>query len=103
MGSEHRRRPALADRDRRCLFANAGGGDFHLVELCSGQECWTSQMAPPAFRWPPRKAGPPFDIGAYEFGASGGDYNRDGSVTAADYICGAKHRPERHSIRRRRR
>ena len=51
----------------------------------------TSQSAPPAdFDGLPRKAGAAFDIGAYEFGALAGDYNRDGAVTAADYVLWRK-------------
>jgi hypothetical protein len=33
-----------------------------------------------------RPAGGAFDIGAYEFGALVGDYNRDGRVDEADYV-----------------
>ena len=53
------------------LFANAAGNAYHLEGL-------------------PRKAGAAFDIGAYEFGALAGDYDRDGAVTAADYILWRK-------------
>lgn len=68
------------------LFANAAGNDYHLSSTSPAKNTGTSTQAPPAdLEGLPRKAGAAFDIGAYEFGALAGDYNRDGAVTAADY------------------
>jgi parallel beta-helix repeat protein len=73
------------------LFVNSGSSDFHLLSTSPAKNAGTSQFAPPAdFDGLPRKAGAAFDIGAYEFGALAGDYNRDGSVTAADYVLWRK-------------
>jgi hypothetical protein len=38
----------------------------------------------------PRPAGGVYDIGAFEFGALAGDYNRDGKVDAGDYTLWRK-------------
>jgi parallel beta-helix repeat protein len=73
------------------LFINAAGNDYHLSSTSPAKNTGTSQLAPPAdLEGLPRKAGAGFDIGAYEFGALGGDYNRDGAVTAADYVLWRK-------------
>jgi parallel beta-helix repeat protein len=73
------------------LFMNPGGNDYHLLTTSPAKNTGTSQSAPPAdFDGLPRKAGAAFDIGAYEFGSLAGDYNRDGAVTAADYVLWRK-------------
>ena len=73
------------------LFVNPAGGDYRLLTTSPAKNAGTSQLAPPAdFDGLPRKAGAAFDIGAYEFGALAGDYNRDGAVTAADYVLWRK-------------
>ena len=73
------------------LFANLAGNDYHLQSGSPAKNAGTSQFAPPAdIEGLPRKAGAAYDIGAYEFGALAGDYNRDGSVTAADYVLWRK-------------
>jgi len=73
------------------LFVNPSGSDYHLLTNALAKNAGTSQSAPPAdLDGLPRKAGVAFDIGAYEFGALAGDYNRDGAVTAADYVLWRK-------------
>jgi hypothetical protein len=73
------------------MFANLAGNDYHLTSTSPAKNAGTSQFAPPAdFDGLPRKAGAAFDIGAYEFGALAGDYNRDGDVTGADYVLWRK-------------
>lgn len=73
------------------LFVNSAGSDYHLTSTSPAKNAGTSQSAPPAdFDGLPRKAGAAFDIGAYEFGALSGDYNRDGAVTSADYVLWRK-------------
>ncbi len=73
------------------LFANPGGGDLHLLGTAPARNAGTSQLAPPAdFDGLLRPAGAAFDIGAFEFGAIAGDYNRDGQVNAADYALWRK-------------
>jgi hypothetical protein len=82
------------------LFVNAAGNDYHLSSTSPAKNTGTSQLtlpteesklAPPAdLEGLPRKAGAAFDIGTYEFGALAGDYNRDGAVTAADYLLWRK-------------
>jgi parallel beta-helix repeat protein len=69
------------------LFVNAGAGNFHLLSTAPAKNTGTSQLAPPGdFDGLPRKAGAGFDIGAFEFGALAGDFNRDGAVNLADYV-----------------
>jgi parallel beta-helix repeat protein len=73
------------------LFVNAAGNDYHLSSTSPAKNTGTSTQAPPAdLEGLPRKAGAAFDIGAYEFGALVGDYNRDGAVTAVDYTLWRK-------------
>ena len=73
------------------MFANLAANDYHLQSSSPAKNTGTSQLAPPGdFDGLPRKAGAAFDIGAYEFGALPGDYNRDGAVTAADYVLWRK-------------
>jgi parallel beta-helix repeat protein len=73
------------------LFVNAAGNDYHLSSTSPAKNTGTSQLAPPAdLDGLPRPAGAGFDIGAYEFGALAGDYNRDGVVNAADYVLWRK-------------
>jgi parallel beta-helix repeat protein len=73
------------------LFVSPAGSDYHLLSTSTAKNTGTSQSAPPAdLDGLPRKAGAAFDIGAYEFGALSGDYNRDGTVTAADYTLWRK-------------
>jgi hypothetical protein len=73
------------------LFVNPGGNDYHLLSTSPAKNAGTSESAPPGdFDGLPRKAGAAFDIGAYEFGALSGDYNRDGAVTTADYVLWRK-------------
>jgi parallel beta-helix repeat protein len=73
------------------LFANPGSNDYHLLSTSPAKNAGTSQLAPPAdFDGLPRPAGSAYDIGAYEFGALAGDYNRDGAVNAADFITWRK-------------
>ncbi len=72
-------------------FADLAGNDYRLQSTSPAKNAGTSQLAPPAdIEGLPRKAGAAYDIGAYEFGALAGDYNRDGSVTAADYVLWRK-------------
>jgi parallel beta-helix repeat protein len=73
------------------LFVNAAGNDYHLLSTSPAKNAGTNQLAPPAdFDGLPRPAGAAYDIGAYEFGALAGDYNRDGAVTTADYVLWRK-------------
>ena len=73
------------------LFENAGAGDYRLLSSSPARNAGTSQLAPPAdFLGLPRPVGGVFDIGAFEFGAVVGDYNRDGQVSNADYILWRK-------------
>lgn len=69
------------------LFANPAGDDYHLKSGSPAINTGTSSFAPPAdFAGLPRPAGAAIDIGAYEFAALLGDYNRDGKVNSSDYI-----------------
>lgn len=69
------------------LFANPAINDYHLKAGGPAINTGTSSFAPYAdIDAALRPAGGTFDIGAYEFGALAGDYNRDGSVNAADYV-----------------
>ncbi|HEX3598819.1 MAG TPA: choice-of-anchor Q domain-containing protein [Lacipirellulaceae bacterium] len=69
------------------LFANTAGNDYHLKSGSPAVNAGTSNFAPSSdLEGLPRPAGGIYDIGAYEFGALSGDYNRDGSVNAADYV-----------------
>ncbi|MFO0791048.1 MAG: right-handed parallel beta-helix repeat-containing protein [Pirellulales bacterium] len=69
------------------LFVNAAANDYHLKALSPAINMGTNSSAPPAdLSGLPRPAAGVVDIGAYEYGAIAGDFNRDGSVTAADYI-----------------
>jgi parallel beta-helix repeat protein len=73
------------------LFVNAGAGDYRLSSTSPARNAGTSQLAPFGdLNGLPRPAGGAFDIGAYEFGALAGDYNRDGQVSTADYILWRK-------------
>jgi hypothetical protein len=70
---------------------NAAAGDYRLSSTSPAKNAGTSQFAPPAdFAGLPRPAGGVYDIGAYEFGALAGDFNRDGVVNAGDYIAWRK-------------
>jgi hypothetical protein len=77
------------------LFVNAGANDYHLSSTSPAKNAGTSQLAtkpaPPAdLEGRPRPAGSAYDIGAYEFGALFGDFNRDGIVNGADYVLWRK-------------
>jgi hypothetical protein len=73
------------------MFASIASNDYHLQTTSPAKNAGTSQLAPPAdVDGLPRKAGAAFDIGAYEFGALSGDYNRDGGVTVGDYVLWRK-------------
>jgi hypothetical protein len=70
------------------LFANAAGNDYHLKTGSPALNAGTSSFAPPSdHAGLPRPAGVAFDIGAFEFGALLGDYNRDGMVNSSDYVA----------------
>jgi hypothetical protein len=70
------------------LFANAPGNDYHLKSGSPALNAGTSSFAPPADNAGlPRPAGTAIDIGAFEFGALLGDYNRDGRVNSSDYVA----------------
>jgi hypothetical protein len=72
------------------LFVNPAS-DLHLLSTALAKNAGTSQFAPPGdFDGLPRPAGAAIDIGAYEFGALAGDYNRDGKVDARDYVSWRK-------------
>lgn len=69
------------------LFANPATNDYRLKAGGPAINTGTSSFAPYAdIEAAMRPAGGSFDIGTYEFGALAGDYNRDGSVDAADYV-----------------
>jgi parallel beta-helix repeat protein len=69
------------------LFANVAANDYHLKTGSPAINTGTNSSAPPAdFAGLPRPAGAAYDIGAYEFGALLGDYNRDGKVNSSDYV-----------------
>jgi parallel beta-helix repeat protein len=69
------------------LFASVAGNDFHLKAGSSAINAGTSASASFAdLAGLPRPASGAFDIGAYEFGALVGDFNRNGAVNAGDYI-----------------
>jgi parallel beta-helix repeat protein len=69
------------------LFANVVANDYHLKVSSPAINAGTNVSAPPGdLAGLPRPAGGAFDIGAYEFGALSGDYNRDGRVDARDFI-----------------
>jgi parallel beta-helix repeat protein len=69
------------------LFANPASNDYHLSSNSPAKNVGTSATAPASdLDGLPRPAGGTFDIGAFEFGALAGDYNRDGRVSSADYV-----------------
>jgi parallel beta-helix repeat protein len=69
------------------LVVNAGTGDYRLKTGSPAINTGTSVGAPPAdLEGRPRPAGGLFDIGAFEFGALLGDYDRDGKVDGGDYV-----------------
>ena len=73
------------------LFANAAGDNYHLKSGSPAINAGISLSDLFAdLDGLPRPAGGLFDIGAYEFGALAGDYNRDGVVNAADYLLWRK-------------
>ena len=69
------------------LFANVAGNNYHLkngspaINAGAGMSAALADLA-----GLPRPAGGQFDIGAYEYGALRGDFNRDGVVNASDYV-----------------
>jgi hypothetical protein len=73
------------------LFVSPGSGNYHLLSTSPAKNAGTSLLAPPVdFDELLRPAGAAIDIGAFEFGAIAGDYNRDGRVNAADYALWRK-------------
>jgi len=69
------------------LFADVAANDYRLKAGAPAISTGTSSSAPPAdFAGLPRPAGGNYDIGAFEFGALLGDYNRDGKVDSSDYV-----------------
>jgi parallel beta-helix repeat protein len=73
------------------LFVNAGAGDYRLSNSSPARNAGTSQLAPAGdLGGLPRPAGGAFDVGAFEFGALAGDYNRDGKVDGGDYTVWRK-------------
>jgi parallel beta-helix repeat protein len=69
------------------LFVSPATNDFHLKAGALAINAGTSSLAPFAdIDGTLRPANGVFDIGAYEFGALAGDFNRDGSLDAADYV-----------------
>ncbi len=77
--------------DAAALFVNPNGNDYHLKSTSPAINAGNSAGAPPAdLTGLPRPAGGAIDIGAYEYGALAGDYNRDGQVDAGDYVAWRK-------------
>lgn len=73
--------------DPAALFVNPTSGNYHLRNSSPAINAGTSISASAAdLEGLPRPAGGMYDIGAFEFGALAGDYNRDGAVNAADYV-----------------
>jgi hypothetical protein len=69
------------------LFVNPATGDYHLKTGSPAINVGTALSGQPAdIEGRPRPVGV-YDIGAYEFGALFGDYNRDGIVNTADYTA----------------
>ena len=69
------------------LFVNVGRRRLPPENGLAGDQCRHEQFAPPADNAGlPRPAGAASDIGAFEFGALLGDYNRDGKVNSSDYV-----------------
>ena len=69
------------------LFVNPAANDYRLKSGSPGINVGSNAFAPASdIAGLPRPAGGLVDIGAYEYGALAGDFNRDGRVNGSDYI-----------------
>jgi hypothetical protein len=69
------------------LFVDPASSDYRLKSGSPAINKGTNSQAPLGdLIGLPRPAGGLFDIGAYEYGALRGDFNRDGAVNAGDYV-----------------